>query len=256
MAQSEFVGVDGCPAGWFSVGLDQCGGYENKKFKKFSQLLAHYSNASLILVDIPIGLPEGPEGRDCDEKARALLCEPRRRSVFRTPTRQTAEYAVKPSGCYDGAKKIEKQSSGKGLSKQSFEIASKIDEVDKALADRSSNAAPRIREVHPELCFWALNNGRPMEFSKKKPEGKCKRLSVLESIEPRTRDIYAEACSKYLRKDVARDDILDALVAAVTAFLGRGRLQTISSDPPQDAKGLPMEMVFCMYQDPLTPFRQ
>ena len=28
MSKSKFVGVDGCPYGWFSVGLDNSDGYE------------------------------------------------------------------------------------------------------------------------------------------------------------------------------------------------------------------------------------
>ena len=62
MARSEFVGVDGCKGGWFSVGFDQDGCCETEVFPTFCELLAHYSGAKLILVDIPIGLPEGREG--------------------------------------------------------------------------------------------------------------------------------------------------------------------------------------------------
>ena len=58
MVQSKYVGVDGCPYGWFSVGLDDRGEWEGKTFLAFGDLLTHYANASLILVDIPIGLPE------------------------------------------------------------------------------------------------------------------------------------------------------------------------------------------------------
>ena len=78
MSKSKFVGVDGCPAGWFSVGLDDGPGYEVKAFKTFPELLAHYREARLVLVDIPIGLPQGEEGRDCDPEARQLLGWPRR----------------------------------------------------------------------------------------------------------------------------------------------------------------------------------
>ena len=66
MGKSEFVGVDGCPSGWFSVGFDSEGCYELKVFPAFSELLDYYHDANLVLVDIPIGLPEGPGGRECD----------------------------------------------------------------------------------------------------------------------------------------------------------------------------------------------
>ena len=34
MSKSKFVGVDGCPYGWFSVGLDNCEGYEVKRSRR------------------------------------------------------------------------------------------------------------------------------------------------------------------------------------------------------------------------------
>ena len=243
MAQSGFVGVDGCPAGWFSVGLDGHGGYEVSVFTAFSELLAHYADAALVLVDIPIGLPEGKGGRDCDRDARRRL-EARRASVFPSPTRQTVEQSAESPRDYRVAVETERRFAGKGTSKQAFAIAPKIAEVDKALLARTSSAAPLVREVHPELCFWALNNGRPMEFGKKDPRGEAERLRILEGVEPRTQEIFDTACSRFLRKVVARDDILDALAAAVTAHHSHGQLQTVPDVPPKDAKGLPMEIVF------------
>ena len=73
MGRIEFVGVDGCRAGWFSVGFDALGGYELRVFPMFSELLAYYHKAKLVLVDIPIGLPEGSGGRCCDNEARKVL---------------------------------------------------------------------------------------------------------------------------------------------------------------------------------------
>ena len=54
----------------------------------------------------------------------------------------------------------------------------------------------------------------------------------------------SEACRRFVGGGVAKDDILDALVAAVTARCGHDRLQTIPNCPPKDCKGLPMEMVY------------
>jgi predicted RNase H-like nuclease len=82
-----------------------------------------------------------------------------------------------------------------------------------------------------------------MEFNKKRSAGARERLKALQEIEPRSREIFEEARPAF-RKDVARDDILDALVAAVTAYRGHGRLQTAPQRPPTDAKGLPMEIVY------------
>ena len=246
--KSQYVGVDGCTAGWFSVGLEGIGGYECKVFKTFGELLHYYGSSVLILVDIPIGLPEKPGSRDCDREARKLLGKPRSNSVFSTPTRQTSERAAQFPEDYRSACRVERKCANakKGISKQTFAIAPKIAEVDKILAARDVKSTPRVREVHPELCFWAFNNCKPMTFSKKTKEGKGinERLYVLKRVEPRAEDIFKRSCSKFLRKDVARDDILDALVAALTAYLGHDNLQAVPKAPQIDAKKLPMEMVY------------
>ena len=246
MAQSEFVGVDGCRGGWFSVGLDRGDGCEVEMFESFKELLDHYRYAKLVLVDIPIGLPVGPGGRDCDREARKLL-GPRRSSVFPVPTRLPVEQAEASPHNYGGAMEVERRLAGKGISKQAFGIAPKIAEVNEVMLVLSEDASPSIREVHPELCFWALDGRQPMRYWKKKREGETERLRVLKGIEPWTPEVYDSARSKYLRRVVAKDDILDALVVAVAAHrsqTGRGRLRTIPEVPPKDAAGLPMEMVY------------
>lgn len=245
MAAMRFVGVDSCKGGWFGAGLDQ-NGYDLGIFRVFAELLAYYRDAELILVGIPIGLPEGKCGRQCDGEARRKLGYPRRLSVFPTPTRLTAYVAAEPPPNFQLARDIERQISGRRLSPLSFAIAPKIAEVDEALLNSNRNAKPEVREVHPELCFWALNGGQPMENKKKGKEGEEERLYVLRKIFPPANvdDVYADACSKFSGKNVAKDDILDALAAAVTAWKGHGHLQTAPEGPPEDSKGLPMEMVY------------
>ena len=245
MAPMRFVGVDGCKGGWFSVGLDQ-NGYDFGIFREFAELLPHYKDAELILVDIPIGLPQGNCGRKCDGEAWRKLGYPRASSVFPTPTRHTVYQAAEPPKNIQLARDIEHQLSGKGLSPLSFAIAPKIAEVDKVLLNPDRKVKPKVREVHPELCFWALNGGQPMNNKKRDKEGEEERLGVLRKIGPPADvdDVYNDACSKFYGKNVAKDDILDALAAAVTACCGYDHLQTLPKNPPKDRKGLPMEMVF------------
>ena len=243
MARSEFVGVDGCKGGWFSVGLDS-GCYETAVFPTFRELLDYYASAKLILVDIPIGLPEGKGGRDCDRKARKLLGRPRASSVFPTPTRQTVQQASREPEDYRAAVRIERGSRGKGIGIQTFNIAPKIAEVDEVMRTRGLGAEPLVREVHPELLFCSLNCGKPMESPKKGNPGRDERLRVLQEAEPRAQKIYEGGCCKFRRKVVARDDILDALAAAVVAYHHHDRLRTLPECPPKDPKGLPMEIVY------------
>ena len=85
-----------------------------------------------------------------------------------------------------------------------------------------------------------------MECGKKSKSGEEQRLEVLDRFEPQSCEIYSEACRRFVGGGVAKDDILDALVAAVTARRGHKRLKTIPDCPPKDCKGLPMEMVYYM----------
>ncbi len=99
-----------------------------------------------------------------------------------------------------------------------------------------------IREVHPEVCFWAWANGRPMEFSKKEQEGKEERLRLAEAwLGPQ---ILSRARETMLRK-VADDDILDAIAALWTATrVAEGKAKTLPEHPPADTTGLPMQIVY------------
>ena len=84
-----------------------------------------------------------------------------------------------------------------------------------------------------------------MQYAKKRNEGLSERTQLLQSIYPQTADIIAHALSTYKRKDVARDDLLDALAAAVTGSIGGDDLVSIPQEPEFDERGLRMEMVYC-----------
>ena len=141
MAPSKYIGVDGCKGGWFSVGLDQNGNFcESSVFEKFGQLLEHYKDAELVLVDMPIGLPEGPNERECDPEARRKLEKRLKPSVFRVPTRHTIEHIAREPGDHTSASNTERKYAKRGgtqkcvgISKQVFDISPKIAEVNKVL---------------------------------------------------------------------------------------------------------------------------
>jgi predicted RNase H-like nuclease len=131
---------------------------------------------------------------------------------------------------------------GRRLSRQAHSILAKIREFDNLLG--SEAAARRIvRETHPEVCFWAFA-GHPMRHNKKKPRGFDERLAVLAAVLPSAQDAVDHALRTIPRHDAARDDILDALVAGLTAARPPEALATLPTIPPKDAAGLPMEMVF------------
>ena len=106
-------------------------------------------------------------------------------------------------------------------------------------------AVSKIREIHPEVCFYGLNGGQPMEYSKKMVDGFNERINVLRRVFPATDAVVDYARHNFRRNRVAKDDILDALVAAVTASREKQGLLTIPEIPEIDSKGLPMEMLYC-----------
>ena len=229
-------GVDGCKDGWFFFGLDD-GDPEYGVVPELGNLLDRIDAEADVLVDIPIGLLDsGDRERLCDLEARRILSPRRASSVFPAPCRP-AVYA----GDYEEAQRRNRAALGKGLSKQSWAISPKIREVDELLQSRSDSRR-QVREVHPEVCFWALV-GHPMLHSKKTREGFRERLAALEPHVSNAAELVATAFLEHGGFEAQRDDIIDALVAALCA----SRINQCSTLPAElelDPSGLPMEMVY------------
>jgi predicted RNase H-like nuclease len=190
--------------------------------------------ADLIALDVPIGLPDRGS-RDCDVAARRLLGPGRGSSVFPAPIRPVLEACSHGEACA-----IRESVEEKRLSIQSWAIVPKIREVDVALRT-SAELRSRVREVHPEVCFYHVASGRPMTHAKKKRRGREERLDLL-------RPAFGSAVDAALADrrvlGCAADDIVDAFVGLWTARrVWAGEAVTIPGAPPRDRHGLPMEMV-------------
>ncbi len=232
------VGVDGCPAGWFWVSREG-DRVEQGVAPSISDLMAGLSGDCRVFIDIPIGLLEGgSEGRRCDREARRLLGPGRGSSVFPAPYRP-----VLAARSYDEAKAISQAVSGRMLSKQAWFITAKIRELDAYLAAHPEEAA-RLREVHPELAFWGLNGGRPLVHGKKSRAGFEERRQLLARYFPQAPTLIDQALTRYRRREVARDDIVDALVNLVLASTPEAGLRTVPADPARDSLGLAMAIVY------------
>ncbi len=233
------VGVDGCKVGWIAVRLEEDGDWDVGVFPDVGALWHEWRDAGAIFIDIPIGLPDKRRPvRRCDTEARRLLGRPRSSSVFPPPSR-----AALSRISHDAASRINVAEVGTKLNQQTWNILSKIREVDAFLA--SENEAKRkVREIHPEVCFRAFNAGQAIVQSKKTPEGKRARLDLLRKLDNRTDPIRDQAMKMFLRREVAEDDIHDALVTAITATYNPDDLISIPSTPEFDTQGLPMEMVY------------
>ncbi len=234
----SFVGADGCKMGWFVVELTGKNKWQTGIFENICELWEEFKGAKAILIDIPIGLKEeGVDERECDVEARRLLHSKRASSVFRPPCRKAVYSSI------DKASKVNFEVTGKRLSCQTLNILQKIREVDAFLSENKS-ARSILRETHPEICFWAFSGRRPMKHRKKGNRGFLERKEVLESVFSCSKEIIKHALRTYRRKDVARDDILDALVLAVTAKFGFSKFKTIPEGPVGGSAGVPMEMVY------------
>jgi predicted RNase H-like nuclease len=200
------VGIDGWRLGWVAVALRDGAFDEAFTAPHLDEVIAHFSDAEAFGVDIPVGLSEsGP--RECDLAARALIGK-RWPSVFLAPQRQALgllRYA-------------EALAASPGLSRQAFALVGKIAEAD-------SNGDPRLREVHPEVSFWAMA-GRHLPDPKKTWAGMHDRLDIL-----RLHGIELPAADLGPAGSVPPDDLIDAAAAAWTAArVAAGTAESVGDD--------------------------
>jgi predicted RNase H-like nuclease len=233
---SEVIaGVDGCRGGWIAA-ISDGGKYELRLFSNFASVWGELSTADLILVDVPIGLrDEGNSERLCDVEARKKLGRGRASSVFPAPCR-----AALIANSYVEACRINEERTNRSMTQQTFAILGKIRELDD-LFSVHPEAIEQIREVHPEVCFWSFA-GKAMCFKKSKAAGYVERLKVLAAIYPGAEAVIAS--SPYRRADVARDDLIDAVVAMLTAEGDPSQFKTLPASPETDSRGLRMEIVY------------
>ncbi len=233
----KYIGIDGCRKGWFFVGIDDDSSFQVGVIPQISAVRQWLDGAALILVDIPIGLlTTGKTERLCDLEARRMI-KPRGSTVFPAPAR-SAIY----KDTYEEASANNHRCLGRKLSKQSFLICKKIREVDEFM--RTVRPGAKVREMHPEVAFCGLANMSPTLTKKKKPDGYQERIGLLRKLYPNTDAVVQAARDKEpLKRDLADDDILDALVGAVTAS-NYPNLEKLPQTPPIDDEGLPMEMVY------------
>ncbi|CAO4194102.1 hypothetical protein LFADAHJC_LOCUS2454 [Methylorubrum extorquens] len=98
-----------------------------------------------------------------------------------------------------------------------------------------------VREVHPEVSFWAMNGRKPLPAGKKTLEGMVARMDVLEAEGfPST---FVRQLPAGLR--VGRDDFLDACAALWTAHrIEAGQAERLSAGSDLDARGLDQTIWF------------
>lgn len=231
------IGIDGCQSGWISAYREDPIEWKFEIFPTIQEFWKKFSYMKLIMIDIPIGLRDkGSEPRLCDKAARKFLTRTRSSSIFPTPCRASL-YA----NTYIEANQINRKFTGKGLSKQTWNITGKIREVD-ILLRNDVKASNIFIESHPELCFAALSNGTPMRHYKKTDEGIKERLSIIESYCKESKKILDHVSLQLSNKEVSIDDILDAWILAISGSKGLLNLRFLPENFEYDSEGLPMRM--------------
>lgn len=231
------AGVDGCPAGWIAALVRTDGGEVRIEIApRFADLLAQAP--ALVAVDIPIGLPErvGHGGRAAESAVRPLLGA-RQSSVFSVPSRSAVYAEDYRSAC---SVALATSDPPRKVSKQLFNIAPKIREVDALLRDDAS-LPQRVFEVHPELAFWRLNGERALS-EPKKVKNRCHEpgLALRRALLLQAGLSESAVCARPPR-GAGADDLIDALACAVIARrVWTGTARPFPDPPPRDAFGLPM----------------
>lgn len=256
---NHVAGIDWASGVWLCVEFRDCQYERVTAEATIGELWASFdSTPDRILLDAPIGLLDendaesGAErGRRCDALARSVLGA-RHSSVFTPPARQAAQEA-RAEQPHEAASETNRELVGKGLSIQAYHIASGIAEVDDFL-DPADDGVMRERretivESHPEVCFAAFAGG-PMEYSKTSASGFGERLSALQTFHETPAATFQAICEDLAaddERDVAAidaDDVLDAMALAIAAGAEEGDLHAIPENPPEDHRGLPMQMVY------------
>ncbi len=237
-----YLGVDGSPDGWIAVWYDSDGYAGARLYDSVGSLWAeHADSAETVLIDVPIGLREQSSAkRACDDTARTLLSPVRHSSVFPVPVR-----AAVHEDSYESAKRTQEQLTDGSLGVQSWNIADNIAELDTFLRQHRETAVGTVREAHPEVCFWALNGESPAEYSKtgQPAAGFWERIDILERFDEAVVS-HVRSAGTNIDATVGNDDIVDAFALALTACPATGQLQTLPDEPPEDERGIPMEMVY------------
>ncbi|MFC4247857.1 DUF429 domain-containing protein [Natribaculum luteum] len=245
---SKYIGVDWASNGWFAFCLTDRDDANMDFYPSIYNLWHHQRDADRLLIDIPIGLSSNGK-RACDIEAKQALGSKRGNSVFYTPIREGVE-----AQNIKEAKQAQKALDF-SVQNQAWAIVPRIQEVDEFFEMFAGKIGDTdIRETHPEICFWALNDGEPMTHGKKTEEGIEERLGLLSNHLTDARGLYEEAVETFTEPEWApvigksgRDDILDAMVAALTAReCGENppRLPKESSPEYDDVRGREMEIIF------------
>jgi predicted RNase H-like nuclease len=205
--RERVAGLDGTKGGWVAITLE-AGRFHSDHVLPIETTFEELGGVDVIAIDVPIGF--GP--READDAARTLL-RGRASTVFTTPARALLEGEFGP---------------GLGISAQAHALGPRILRI-----TRLAETDERIHEVHPEVSFQAMNDGRPLLYRKKSAGGALERIALLgrHGIELAGLTVAAAA---------PLDDVVDAAAAAWSARrIARGQAVSLPN-PPELVEGRPV----------------
>jgi predicted RNase H-like nuclease len=238
MVEDHYVGVAFCDGSWLAVAFTDAGYDETTVFDGIGDCWAAYDEtARRILVDVPVGLvSSGDPVRRCDELARSVL-GPRSSTLVDPPVREATRKRR-----YSTASRVHERKTGRSLAETAFERTDAIAMCDELLRE-VPQAAAVVRGSHPELCFRAFA-GEPLTEDETTAGGYAERMRTLAHYDRDAPPVVQTAAEATAGDDVTVAAVLDAVVLAYTATPGDGELRTLPAEPPTDATGLPMELVY------------
>lgn len=221
------AGIDGARGGWVVAELTDAD--TSIRFQpEFAPTVDALCSSALAaaVVDMPIGLSADGQ-RPADREARDLL-GPRRATFFPTPVRAVLMYDQ-----WEDANQASREASGKGLSKQAWNLVPKIREIDDLW---SCDLSDLLSEGHPEVSFAAMA-GSPLTSKKSTTDGRAARIELLiEHVDRNARELVDGCPTSW------QGDAVDALALAWTARrLVTGEAHVLGGE--LDERGRPMRLV-------------
>ncbi len=217
MTKLRVLGVDACKDGWVAIELHD-GVFSTAHIgASLPALLAEHSDIDVVGLDMPLGLVE-TGWRQADIAAAGALGAARS-TVFRIPPQ-----SVWLEEDHESAVRRCRELTGQGLSRQTWGLRNKLLEAN---AYRE-HGRPRLHEIHPEVSFRAMAQGRIVFSSKKTWRGQMQRRDLLQEAGIGVPAELGEAGR------AGPDDVLDAAAAAWTAHRIATDQATSYPDPPEE----------------------
>lgn len=239
----KIAGVDGCHFGWVVASRINENIPQIQLFEDFQCVLNSFADFDVIVVDMPIGLVSLRENngrRKADTEAKCILSKVGRSgSIFYPPVQEvldelSVQQTIYNDENYKEACIVSKKKTGRLLSRQTFGLLKKIKEIDEIDEKKMKN----VWEFHPEITWIKTCSIASISY-KKTREGYEQRLKCLCDrlgiIDEKLTSLIEQARKKHC-KDVAKDDILDALAGLLVAkriFSGKSKtIPEASTTPP------------------------